>query len=99
LSFGEADEEQAILFGMAEDDLPMLPSRVSFVVEDGCYSGSSKTVLASSKLTPCFRRLDLSLVSSQPNLTGLVGLPPDHIAAEDHEGVGLEFYATILEKP
>lgn len=26
-------------------------------------------------------------------------LPPEHITEEDHEGVGLEFYAAILEKP
>ncbi|HEX2189533.1 MAG TPA: SAM-dependent methyltransferase [Longimicrobiaceae bacterium] len=28
-----------------------------------------------------------------------LGLPEDHVAEEDHEGVGLEFYAAILEKP
>ncbi len=26
-------------------------------------------------------------------------LPPDYVREEDHEGVGLEFYAAILEKP
>jgi hypothetical protein len=28
-----------------------------------------------------------------------LGLPPGHVREEDHEGVGLEFYAAILEKP
>lgn len=28
-----------------------------------------------------------------------LGLPPEHVGEEDHEGVGLEFYAAILEKP
>lgn len=28
-----------------------------------------------------------------------LGLPPGHVTDEDHEGVGLEFYAAILEKP
>jgi S-adenosyl methyltransferase len=32
-------------------------------------------------------------------LREFLGLPPDHITEEDHEGVGLEFYAAILEKP
>lgn len=32
-------------------------------------------------------------------LARFLGLPPGHITEEDHEGVGLEFYAAILEKP
>jgi len=32
-------------------------------------------------------------------LREFLGLPPDHITEADHEGVGLEFYAAILEKP
>jgi len=32
-------------------------------------------------------------------LSEFLGLPEDHITEEDHEGVGLEFYAAILEKP
>lgn len=28
-----------------------------------------------------------------------LGLPEDYVSEEDHEGVGLEFYAAILEKP
>ncbi|WP_257460471.1 SAM-dependent methyltransferase [Archangium lipolyticum] len=27
-----------------------------------------------------------------------LGLPPEHITEEDHEGVGIEFYAVVLEK-
>ncbi len=32
-------------------------------------------------------------------LREFLGLPEGHITEEDHEGVGLEFYAAILEKP
>jgi hypothetical protein len=48
--------------------------------------------------------LALSQPWQLPN-TGLVplqtflGLPSDYITEEDREGVGLEFYATILENP
>ncbi len=31
-------------------------------------------------------------------LREFLGLPDDHISEEDHEGVGLEFYAAIMEK-
>lgn len=34
-----------------------------------------------------------------PTLAGVLGLPSGHITDEDREGVGLEFYAGILEKP
>jgi SAM-dependent methyltransferase len=34
-----------------------------------------------------------------PKLADVLGLPPGHITDEDREGVGLEFYAAILEKP
>ncbi|HEX2079773.1 MAG TPA: SAM-dependent methyltransferase [Longimicrobium sp.] len=34
-----------------------------------------------------------------PTLADFLGLPPGHITGEDREGVGLEFYAGILEKP
>jgi S-adenosyl methyltransferase len=33
-----------------------------------------------------------------PRLSEFLGLPPDAITEEDREGVGLEFYAAILEK-
>jgi S-adenosyl methyltransferase len=32
-------------------------------------------------------------------LSEFLGLPEGHVAEADHEGVGLEFYAAILEKP
>lgn len=32
-------------------------------------------------------------------LQEFLGLPPGYVTEEDHEGVGLEFYAAILEKP
>jgi hypothetical protein len=32
-------------------------------------------------------------------LAEFLGLPPGHVTEEDREGVGLEFYAAILEKP
>lgn len=32
-------------------------------------------------------------------LREFLDLPPDHLTEADHEGVGLEFYAAILEKP
>lgn len=32
-------------------------------------------------------------------LQDFLGLPPDYVTEEDHEGVGLAFYAAILEKP
>ncbi|HEX7243146.1 MAG TPA: hypothetical protein VF263_22875, partial [Longimicrobiaceae bacterium] len=32
-------------------------------------------------------------------LADFLGLPPGHVTEEDREGVGLEFYAAILEKP
>jgi S-adenosyl methyltransferase len=32
-------------------------------------------------------------------LSDFLGLPPDHITEADREGVGLQFYAAILEKP
>jgi SAM-dependent methyltransferase len=34
-----------------------------------------------------------------PTVAEFLGLPPGHITDEDREGVGLEFYAGILEKP
>ncbi|HEX2207018.1 MAG TPA: SAM-dependent methyltransferase [Longimicrobium sp.] len=34
-----------------------------------------------------------------PRVADFLGLPPGHITEEDREGVGLEFYAAILEKP
>lgn len=34
-----------------------------------------------------------------PRLSEFLGLPPNYITEEDREGVGLEFYAAILEKP
>jgi hypothetical protein len=34
-----------------------------------------------------------------PPLREFLGLPEDHMSEEDREGVGLEFYAGILEKP
>lgn len=34
-----------------------------------------------------------------PKIADVLGLPPGHITDEDREGVGLEFYAAILEKP
>ncbi|HEX2079774.1 MAG TPA: SAM-dependent methyltransferase [Longimicrobium sp.] len=34
-----------------------------------------------------------------PRMADFLGLPPGHITEEDREGVGLEFYAAILEKP
>ena len=34
-----------------------------------------------------------------PRVADFLGLPPGHITGEDREGVGLEFYAGILEKP
>lgn len=32
-------------------------------------------------------------------LADFLGLPPGHVTGADHEGVGLQFYAAILEKP
>jgi hypothetical protein len=32
-------------------------------------------------------------------LADFLGLPPGHVTEEDHEGVGLQYYAAILEKP
>ncbi len=32
-------------------------------------------------------------------LADFLELPPGHVTEEDREGVGLEFYAAILEKP
>jgi hypothetical protein len=52
--------------------------------------------------------LEESIAMSQPwrlpenglvPLREFLGLPADHITEADHEGVGLEFYAAILEKP
>jgi S-adenosyl methyltransferase len=37
--------------------------------------------------------------SDLPRLADFLGLPRGHITDEDREGVGLEFYAAILEKP
>jgi hypothetical protein len=34
-----------------------------------------------------------------PTLREFLGLPEDHFTDEDREGVGLEFYAGVLEKP
>lgn len=34
-----------------------------------------------------------------PRIADVLGLPADHVTDDDREGVGLEFYAAILEKP
>jgi hypothetical protein len=64
----EANKQQAVQVGVSDNEFSGLLDRVFFIEEEKIRaSGSSKTVLASSKLTLCFLRSVFALSKSHSN--------------------------------